>query len=314
MSRGALATLALVAALPALAVAAAPRPGAIDPNASPRVARALAERYAPLLYLSSTETWGPMRVPEFLAHSDLVWVRPGRDELLARAGAIRAARLGMHCGRAPRGCYRHGRVVASDASRPLGRSDSGFALDLDDAFYDGSAGRVPLYDDVRVGHHGIAITYWAFYGYDQPVLSLSPSVPPDRVAALAKRLAHEGDWERVVVELSLSLKPLGVRYHQHETSRFMPWRRVSLTGGDHPIVYVAEGTHASYARAGETRICLSPSACLLDQRDRGRAIESWKDGLIPVRSRPWYGFGGAWGRPGELSATTGPLGPSRYRR
>lgn len=308
-----LSTLVLVAALPALASAAS-RPGAVDPNASPRVARALAERYAPLLYLSLTEAWGPMRVPQFLANADLVWVRPGRDLLLARDGAVRAARLGARCVHAPGGCYRHGQVRASDASRPLSRDDSGFALDLDNAFYDGSAGRVPLYDDVRVGRHGIAITYWIFYGYDQPVLSLDPKVPPDQVAAFSKGLAHEGDWERVVVALSLGLKPVGVRYHQHDTSRFVPWKRVPLTAGSHPIAYVAKGTHASYASAGETRLCLAPGACLLDQRDQGRAIESWKDGLIPVRSRPWYGFGGAWGRAGELSATTGPLGPSRYKR
>jgi hypothetical protein len=204
-------------------------------------------------------------------------------------------------------------VLASDASRPLGRDDSGFALDLDNAFYDGSAGRVPLYDDVRVGHHGLTITYWAFYGYDEPVLSLDPSVSPEQVAAAAKRLAHEGDWERVAVTLSLTLKPLGVRYYQHATSRFVPWKRVPLTAGTHPIAYVAKGTHASYASPGSTRLCLSSSACLVDQRDQGRAIASWKDGLIPVRSRPWYGFGGAWGRVGELSATTGPLGPSRYK-
>jgi hypothetical protein len=195
----------------------------------------------------------------------------------------------------------------------LSRDDSGFALDLDDALYDGSAGRVPLYGDVRVGRRGVTITYWIFYGYDEPVLSLDPSVSPEDVAAFAKALAHEGDWERVVVSLTPGLKPRGVRYHQHDTSRFVPWKRVGLSVGTHPIAYVAKGTHASYASMGTTRVCLSPGACLLDQRDQGRAIESWKDGLVPVRSRPWYGFGGAWGRAGELSAATGPAGPSRYK-
>jgi hypothetical protein len=290
--RIALAALVLCAALPPVASAGS-RPGAVDPNASPRVAHALAERYAPLLYLHTTEPWGPVRAPEFLAHAELVWVRPGADLLLAPAGAVRAARLGAHCARAPRGCYRHGSVLARDASRPLSGDDAGFALDLDDALYDGSAGRVPLYDDVRVGRRGIAITYWILF---------------------ARSLAHEGDWERVVVDLSLSLHPRGVRYHRHDTSRRLPWARVPLSAGTHPIAYVANGSHALYASAGTTRPCRSPGACLPDRRDRGRAIESWKDGLVPVRSRPWYGFGGAWGRPGELSAATGPSGPSRYER
>jgi len=35
--------------------------------------------------------------------------------------------------------------------------------------------------------------------------------------------------------------------------------------------------------------------------------------LIDVRTRPFYGFGGAWGEVGNISDTTGPLGPSQYK-
>ena len=33
-----------------------------------------------------------------------------------------------------------------------------------------------------------------------------------------------------------------------------------------------------------------------------------------MRKEPWYGFGGAWGKAGAIGDTTGPLGPSRFKR
>jgi hypothetical protein len=319
VSRGARGVLAVAAAAMVLTSSAAgapgPRPGAVAPNASARVARALAERYAPLLRLHSGEQWGLMRAPEFLAHASLRW----RRVVIAREGTVRAARLGARCARAHGGCYHHAGLRASDLSRPGSADAPGFVLDLDDAFYAGSRGSVPLYDDVRVTRRGVAITYWAFYGYDRPPLDLGPSTPPERVEEFSTQLAHEGDWERVVVLLSPSLAPRGVRYHQHNGSHFVPWAevpRVGGAGGRHPVVYVARGTHASYSAPGETRLGLAPQACLVDERDAGgRAVESWRPGgLLPVRTRAWYGFGGAWGRSGSIAATTGPLGPSSYKR
>lgn len=312
----ALALLLVVAVAPAAAAPrAAPRPGAVAPNASPRVARALATRYAPLLHLQSQERFGLMRVEDFLAHARLVWSRPGTDPVLAAEGTVQAARLGARCARAPGGCYRHGGVAANTFSRPSALDDPGFALELDPAWRAGSPGGAPLLYDVAVGTRGLAITYWFFYGYDQPPLDLGPGVSPAVEESLSALLAHEGDWERVVVLLSLDLRPRGVRYHQHDTSRFVPWARVARAAGAHPVVWVAQGTHASYAKPGTTRLCIGPTDCLLDRRDAGGAlVRGWRAGLVPVRTQPWYGFGGAWGRVGGLSATTGPLGPSRWKR
>jgi hypothetical protein len=303
----AIASLAIAGAVVAAPAPAAPRP--------PRVTHALVMRYAPLLYLDSQERYGLMRVEDFLAHAKLLWNRPGRDVVLAARGHVRADRLGAACARAPHGCYRHAGALASDLTRPTGGIDSpGFVLDLDDRLYAGSSGDVPLYYDVTVKRREVDVTYWAFYGYDLPVLQVtttSPGLTPD---VLARALSHEGDWERVVVVLSRSLAPRGVRFYEHKGSTLLPWARVATQQGSHPIAYIAQGTHASYPTAGTTRICLTPSACLLDVRDQGRAVASWQTGLARVRSQPWYGFGGAWGRVGTLTETTGPLGPSRYKR
>lgn len=301
------------------ALAAAPaaaRPGALAPNASPRAARALAVRFAPLLYLDTQERYAPTTVRDFLAHSALRWSRPGRDALLARRGRVVPARLGARCGKAPHGCYRHGRVTADQLARPTGTDSPGFFLDVADTSYGGSPGDPPLYYDVATTRHGVAITYWVFYAFDEPVaIVTTPNPPPGLdLGALTARLAHEGDWERVVVELTPALDPRGVRYHEHAGSRFLPWGRVPMQEG-HPVAYVAQGTHASYPSAGETRQCIGTVGCLVDRRDAGHAIRAWRPGgLVPVRAQSWYGFGGAWGRVGELDATTGPLGPSRYKR
>jgi hypothetical protein len=274
---------------------------------------AVVERHAPLLRLHPEERFGPMRVREFLAGSTLRWGR----KVVARQGTVRAARLGERCEEAPRGCYRHAGVRADELTRPIGGgSDAeGFALDVDDALYAGSRGNVPIHWELRRSARGVTITYWLFYGYDEPVLRFEnppPGADPEEIAA---RLAHEGDWERVVVVLSPALEPRGVRFHQHEDFRNVPWERVTRAAGGHPVVWVARGKHASYARPGVTRDCLTPRACLVDERaDGGRTVRTWRAGLTPVRSRGWYGFGGAWGRVGELSETTGPLGPSRWKR
>jgi hypothetical protein len=222
--------LAVAAAAVLLVGAAPPRPGAVAPNASPRVARALAERYAPLLRLDPAERWGPTRVEGFLRHAALV--------------------------RAPGGCYRHAGVRADERAR----GPAGFALRLDSAYDPGSTGPAPLYDGVRVTTRGLTIAYWAFYA---------------RSAA-----RHAGDWERVVVELSLDLAPRGVRY---AGGPLVPWRRVPLAAGGHPVVDVALGTHAPRPAAGAPRA-------------GGRAIVFWhRGGLVTRRSQPWWGYGGAWG-------------------
>jgi hypothetical protein len=303
--RAALVVVALALALPATTTAA-------PSSLGPRVSEALATRYAPLLSLHPQERYGPMRVPDFLAHATLRWGRT----VVARQGSVRPGRLGARCDRAPEGCYRHAGSRADEETRPLGGgSDApGFALDLDDARYAGSRGDVPALYDVRVGRRRVTITYWTFYGYDEPVIFLETATPT-KIEKLTALLAHEGDWERIVVVLSAALRPRGVRFHQHATSRFVPWERVQRIDGAHPVVWVARGKHASYARPGTSRDCLGPRACLLDERATGgRAIRTWETGLVPVRSRAWYGFGGAWGRAGELADTTGPLGPSRYKR
>jgi len=74
---------------------------------------------------------------------------------------------------------------------------------------------------------------------------------------------HEGDWEMITVELDKDGNPLRVGYSQHHGCEVEPWEvRMVKTWSEliemraieenHPVVYIAEGSHASYPNPGRT--------------------------------------------------------------
>jgi hypothetical protein len=79
----------------------------------------------------------------------------------------------------------------------------------------------------------ISIQYWFCYYYDDWANQ------------------HEGDWEGVSIFLhrtSKDFEAVGAAYYAHETGRRRHWIDVerSAYAGDHPLVFVALGSHASY--------------------------------------------------------------------
>ena len=91
------------------------------------------------------------------------------------------------------------------------------------------------------------IQYWYFYRYDEwtrPVLG----------GRLVQR--HEGDWEAVTIGFSAKA-PLFVGYSAHCGGSWVPWNKAELadTGPPrvHPLVAVAEGSHANYTRTQDRR-------------------------------------------------------------
>src|SRR5262249_6569764 len=66
---------------------------------------------------------------------------------------------------------------------------------------------------------------------------------------------HEGDWEMIQVVLDANRRPTYAAYAQHNTYSWRPWDEVLTDSRDtdgsgepeeHPRVYVARGSHASY--------------------------------------------------------------------
>jgi len=73
----------------------------------------------------------------------------------------------------------------------------------------------------------IALQYWFFYPYNDA------------------KTVHEGDWEHCIVYLNAKEEPIAMGYAAHRYGFRLPWR-LTEHRGNHPLVYVAQGSHASY--------------------------------------------------------------------
>jgi hypothetical protein len=170
------------------------------------------------------------------------------------------------------------------------------------------------------------IQYWLFYPYDEwsrPILT----------GQLTQR--HEADWEAVTVGLS-GKGPIFVAYSAHCGSTWLKWKEIRVDRVDdtglHPLVAVAEGSHANYPRADQRRApdwaacakgpagvttLLSYSANVRDETDEHGDGWSWYPStLIPAdaRSEP-MSFPGYWGLKDytELeNKRTQPIGPAGH--
>lgn len=303
-------------------------------------------KYAPLVYLYPDDEFRPADPSEFIRRSELRWSHQATiacgDHLVAERGAVDASRLGQepayaHNPRKPSNLLCHHRedveLSARAYTRPfdgskrdnvLGQEDGylkeGFFLDPenDPALRRGiqSVPGSPTYRGAPVFYEyfqGRYVTYWFFYAYNEYRLPL-----PNVDAALQ---THEGDWERVSIQLDADDNPLNVFYYHHADGMLAQWETIDKHDGTHPIVFSAKGSHGSYPAAD-----LYPTEVpgLMDVAARGPMWTTWDD-LADVKAQPWYGFGGAWGEVsglvivptpfGSLSGGdyTGPLGPSSYK-
>jgi hypothetical protein len=100
----------------------------------------------------------------------------------------------------------------------------------------------------------LEIQYWLYYAYNPGVRGLLG--------------AHDHDWEKVFICFDKTLnKPLYVYFSQHYWfEQFVSWGDVEKRGFTHPVVYVANGSHASY-----------PS--------RPTLVEYWEDGGVELTAQ-----------------------------
>jgi hypothetical protein len=295
MRRTTLVRLKLLAGLFALGGAALSIP-AVPGTASAQPAPV--ERYAPLVFLHPDDDNLPTNARTFLRNSSLRWSHDDAcpDHEIAAQGSVRGRRLGD-------GRYRHqlasgplsgcdhegASFTSADRTRPRDgeAGDEGFFLDLDNDARGGLGTRARVYYDYQPGSH---VTYWLFYAFN------------DAPTGITGAFDHEGDWERISVRLDSQNRATDMAFFAHNGHCTLPWDQVRTVRG-HPVVYSANGTHASYPTAGEHGF---------DETAQGPRWRTWRR-LLNVRTRPWYGFGGAWGEVGAIVDTTGPLGPSRYK-
>jgi hypothetical protein len=139
------------------------------------------------------------------------------------------------------------------------------------------------------------LQYWLFYAQNAQ----------DRGVLRTGR--HAGDWEMVQVRLDGG-RPVEAVYAQHSGAERCGWSDVQVDAG-HPVVFVANGSHASYFVPGvRDRFWPDPNDEADGQGTLVRAPLVW----ITARSPEWIRFPGPWGGaragwvPGEESSPPGP--------
>ena len=155
---------------------------------------------------------------------------------------------------------------------------------------------------------------------------------------------HEMDWETVMIVFKVMdgvAAPTLCAYSAHLGGHWLPWGRVEkadanaerTTLGTHPVVYVANGSHANYFYGSGMFVTAPPfvdMAAKLLKKNR-RLVDytaSWEDGskhlvsadVMPDSSNKtwtnewrWLNQEGRWGSPGEFLdlefGDSGPHGP-----
>jgi hypothetical protein len=273
-------------------------------------------RYAPLVRLHPDEQAFPgVPLRDFVAKSSLFWWHAygcgSCRDLVAGGGRVDVRRLGV----LGESTYRWQAYStdpvrsfsATQYTRPLGTESDrlglstleGFFLDLPDTAV-ARGGQSDLAQDQVFWQYvpGRFVAYWFFYPYNDGLLGFN----------------HEGDWEHVTVRLDAAGEASALAFFRHGSScmSIRAWGDV-LKSGTHPVVFSARGTHGSYERAGRFSTRCATWLDTHDQTGYGKAWLTWTT-LAPASQQPWYGFGGAWGEVGYFADTTGPLGPSRFKR
>lgn len=147
------------------------------------------------------------------------------------------------------------------------------------------------------------ITYHLFYAYNDG--------PP----GAGDVQNHEGDWEKITVQLDSNFQPVEVRYSAHsglDVSR--SWADAPKENG-RPVSFVGQGSHANFPETGrwETQ---APTWVTTDVAASGGIRFDLADQpAVDVLSQDWYGGYVLWGERGSaaeagIGDTTGPTGPS----
>jgi hypothetical protein len=150
------------------------------------------------------------------------------------------------------------------------------------------------------GPDEVVLQYWFFFRYNDW---------NDR---------HEGDWEMIQVHLpaatvdaALGVTPTRIAVAQHEGAEVASWddERVERRDDTHPVVFVAEGSHASYLSSEQWFGTSAASGFGCDDTTPvGRILEPEVIVLDDVAPPSWSTFQGRWGER-QRSFNNGPTGP-----
>jgi Vacuolar protein sorting-associated protein 62 len=169
---------------------------------------------------------------------------------------------------------------------------------------DPDTGRPLVYGrEARDGQGRVWLQYWLFFTGNQQ----------DR--GIVRTGRHAGDWELLQLRLGRDRRLVEATFAQHTWAEGCAWTDVERRGAA-PVVYVANGSHALYPRAGRAdRPWPDPN----DEADgRGRRARPPLQ-VVDARSPRWMAWPGRWGEddggwvPGEQPSPRGPaFQPDRW--
>jgi len=141
--------------------------------------------------------------------------------------------------------------------------------------------RYPITAHARVvpnaeGSHKTVIQYWLCYYFNNWINN------------------HEGDWELVEIVMNEDLEPEKAAYSQHSKAFVKGWNEEGLSrAGTHPLVFVAEGSHANYFENGAWGTHYHQGKLDKTGDASSSSVELDVDGLAAVTG--WSAFAGRWG-------------------
>jgi Vacuolar protein sorting-associated protein 62 len=295
-------------------------------------AGALADRFRPWLLFDGKERWRPLNVDRLLdegTHS-FCTVSAGRTTCQRITGAagfdglLKQSPLGVASDiNLGSGGFRdyHGPV-------PCG----GVLLDC------GTGARSAIYYHVTQSNDRYYIDYWFFYRFNHFARS-DPSVSCKSQIARVNDICdeHQGDWEGVtaVTQPDDPTRLDYVVYAAHKGTFRYSASQLRLVDGTRPVVYVANGSHASYPRPCASSCSQPPGLAQLGLVDLpegafdGRA--SWAHNgdacpanqpgscLTSLSQQPWVSWAGQWGAGcggacGGAADANSPASPGRQAR
>ena len=116
---------------------------------------------------------------------------------------------------------------------------------------------------------------------------------------------HESDWEQITIHLSKDADPIDAYYSAHVCGHVRTWNTIEHPDGDHPVDYVAAGSHANYFRPSTPSVALKVVSilggrrCLLERAFHdiadGRGTELRLDHGYEVDELSGPAFAGSYG-------------------
>jgi hypothetical protein len=281
--------------------------------------RALNRRYAPVLAFTKDEPWTPISVDSYLENATLIGpegpigkgLTPAELPTACPGGRSDCFKLTIECDSGEEECA-HGEVRQRDPEKiyeegavyvrgPLRKSKRpGLFPD-----------RGPFREELQT-----LIQYWYFYYYDEWKAPVFAGVLTQK---------HESDWEVVTLGLDENDQPLFVADSAHCGGSWRQWNEIEvstkLPGPHvHPLVAVAEGSHANYPDPKQKRTS-DPAHCaglpegvaaavsyasnIRDKTEYGWAWYPPEDGFIELKNDrgPPMSFPGTWGATDRTTLT-----------